>query len=332
MTRVRDILLHIICCAAFLSIPVFLASEEANIGIFSRGVLRDLLAYSLTIGYFYLNYYYLLPRFYLRRSYFLFALFTLLCFAVITFGSKYAIPLSGSMLHHKRPPWQEILADINHNLFRFLFVYLVSLMMRIRDQWKRAREGKTAAELAFLKAQIQPHFLYNTLNTIYALVIEGSPHTAGAITRLSGMMRYVTDEASLDYVPLSNELTYLESYITLQELRFGTTVGISSIVNGDPDGYRIPPMLLIPFIENAFKHGINPEEASGIVVRINISNDILRMNVRNRLVHARPERDSSGKGLANTKARLALLYPGRYELNTSIDEGVYAVSLSLTLV
>jgi LytS/YehU family sensor histidine kinase len=91
-------------------------------------------------------------------------------------------------------------------------------------------------------------------------------------------------------------------------------------------------MLLIPFIENAFKHGINPEEDSGIVVRINISNDILRMNVRNRLVHSRPERDSTGKGLANTKARLALLYPGRYELNTSVEEGVYAVSLSLTLV
>lgn len=300
--------------------------------ILSRGVQRDLLGYALTVVYFYFNYYFLLPRYYLRRSYFLFGLFTVICFAIVTLGSKYAIPLEGTMLHHRKLPWQELLGDINHNLFRFLFVYLVSLMLRIRDQWKRAREGKTAAELAFLKAQIQPHFLYNTLNTIYALVIEDSPHTAGAITRLSGMMRYVTDEASMDYVPLSNELTYLESYITLQELRFGTTVGISSIVNGDPDGYRIPPMLLIPFIENAFKHGINPEEDSGIVVRINISNDILRMNVRNRLVHARPERDSTGKGLANTKARLALLYPGRYELNTSLDEGVYAVSLSLTLV
>jgi sensor histidine kinase YesM len=332
MNRLREILLHIIFCALFLSIPVFLASEEAGMGLLSRSVQRDLLECTLTVVYFYVNYYYLLPRYYLRRSYFLFGLFTVVCFALVTLGSKYAVPLEGTMLHHRRPPWQELLGDINHNLFRFLFVYLVSLMMRIRDQWKRAREGKTAAELAFLKAQIQPHFLYNTLNTIYALVIEGSPHTAGAITRLSGMMRYVTDEASMDYVPLGNELTYLESYITLQELRFGTTVGISSIVNGDPDGYRIPPMLLIPFIENAFKHGINPEEASGIVVRINISNDILRMNVRNRLVHARPERDSTGKGLSNTKARLALLYPGRYELNTSVDEGVYAVSLSLTLV
>lgn len=325
-------MLHIICCAAFLSVPVFLASEEVGIGIYSRGVQRDVLASALTLGYFYLNYYYLLPRFYLRRSYFLFGVFTVVCFAAITFGAKYAIAVPMSRTLAQRPLWQQLLGDVNHNLFRFLFVYIVSLMLRIRDQWKRAREGKTTAELAFLKAQIQPHFLYNTLNTIYALVIEESPHTAGAITRLSGMMRYVTDEASMDYVPLANEITYIESYITLQELRFDSTVGISSIVNGDPDGYRIPPMLLIPFIENAFKHGINPEEASGIVVRINISNDVLRLNVRNRLVHSRPERDSTGKGLANTKARLALLYPGRYELHTSEDDGVYAVSLSLTLV
>lgn len=331
MNRFLAVLLHILCCAAFLAIPIFLTSEAKGLDKLGLPALRDLFGAALTLGYFYLNYYYLLPRFYMRRSYFLFGVLTVFCFLFITLGARYAIPITGSWKDLPLP-WKHLLPDINHNLFRFLFVYLISLILRIRDQWKRAREGKTAAELAFLKAQIQPHFLYNTLNTIYALVIEDSPHTAGAITRLSGMMRYVTDEAPLDYVPLANELAYLESYITLQELRFGTTVGISSIVTGDPDGYHIPPMLLIPFIENAFKHGINPEEDSGIVVRINISNDILRMNVRNRLVHARPERDSTGKGLANTKARLALLYPGRYELNTSVDEDVYAVLLSLTLV
>lgn len=331
MIRILRLLLHIVCCAAYLAVPIFLTSEAKGLEKLGLPVIRDFVGAVLTLGYFYFNYYYLLPRFYLRRAYLPFVLLTLICFFTVVLGSRYAVPFPGSWADQPAP-WNHLLPDINHNLFRFLFVYLVSLILRIRDQWKRAREGKTAAELAFLKAQIQPHFLYNTLNTIYALVIEDSPHTAGAITRLSGMMRYVTDEASLDYVPLANELAYLESYITLQELRFGTTVGISSIVTGDPDGYRIPPMLLIPFIENAFKHGINPEEDSGIVVRINISNDILRMNVRNRLVNARPERGSSGKGLANTKARLALLYPGRYELNTSHDEGVYAVLLSLTLV
>ncbi len=331
MIRLRNTLLHILFIATFLAIPVFLGRHEAEVNLNSRALWRDLIGCTLTIGYFYLNFYLIIPKFYLRRHYFFFTLLTISCFCLVIVIPKALLPIApppGLKLWDGMP----LLADINHNLFRFLFVFMISLMLRIGDQFKRAREGKTAAELAFLKAQIQPHFLYNTLNTIYALVIEDSPHTAGAITRLSGMMRYVTDEAPLDYVPLANELTYLESYITLQELRFGSTVGISSIVNGDPDGYHIPPMLLIPFIENAFKHGINPEEASGIVVRINISNDILRLNVRNRLVHARPERGSTGKGLANTKARLALLYPGRYELNTSMDDDVYAVSLSLTLV
>ncbi len=329
MSRLRDILLNLLFCASFMAVPVFLANQEAQLHWNSWGVCRDVLGYMLSVGYFYLNYYYLIPRFYQKRQYIFFTLLTLSCFCLITAVPKAIIP---DVVPLARSGWRALLGNINHNLFRFLFVLVLSMMLRLRDQWRSAREGKTSAELAFLKAQIQPHFLYNTLNTIYALVIEESPHTAGAITRLSGMMRYVTDEASMEDVPLANEISYIESYITLQELRFGTTVGISSIVNGDPDGYRIPPMLLIPFIENAFKHGINPEEDSGIVVRINISNDILRLNVRNRLVHSRPERGSSGKGLSNTKARLALLYPGRYELQTSADDGVYAVYLSLTLI
>jgi sensor histidine kinase YesM len=224
-----------------------------------------------------------------------------------------------------------ILGDINHNLFRFLTVFLISLMLRIRDQWKRAREGKTLAELAFLKSQIQPHFLYNTLNTIYALAIEGAPETPDAVARLSAMMRYVTDESALDVVPLTRELSYIESYVTLQELRFGKTVGISCIITGEADGYEIAPMMLIPFVENAFKHGINPEEQSGIVVRINISYDILRMEVRNRLVHTRVS-EQSGLGLANTRSRLKLLYAGRYELTSSAIDDIYNVSLTLTLV
>ena len=205
-------------------------------------------------------------------------------------------------------------------------------MLRIRDQWKRAREGKTIAELAFLKSQIQPHFLYNTLNTIYALAIESAPETPDAIARLSAMMRYVTDESALDYVLLSRELEYIESYVTLQELRFGRTVGISSIVTGEPDGHVIAPMMLIPFVENAFKHGINPEEPSGIVVRINIDHDVLRLNVRNRLVQQARRDDERGLGLANTRSRLDLLYAGRYELTTSTRDYVYSVNLTLTLV
>lgn len=327
MNRLRDILIHIVCCAAFMAIPLFLAREEAGLPLPHRGVLRDMIGYSLNIGYFYLNFYYLIPQVYLRRRYVLFILLTLASFAIVTLLPKLIVPV----LIKPKGLLTPFLGDINHTLFRFMAVFLISLMLRIRDQWKRAREGKTMAELAFLKSQIQPHFLYNTLNTIYALSIEQAPETPDAIARLSAMMRYVTDESALDYVPLTRELTYIESYITLQELRFGRTVGISSIVTGESDGYQIAPMMLIPFIENAFKHGINPEEESGIVVRINIAHDVLRMNVRNRLVHVLRE-DQRGLGVANTRSRLDLLYPGRYELNMGTDDGVYYINLTLTLV
>lgn len=310
-----------------MSIPMFLAHEEEGVTVTDQDNLRDIVGYLLTIGYFYLNFYYLIPEFYQKRRYALFVLLTLCAFIITSALPKVVLP----NLKSSRSGWPAFFGDVNHNLFRFLVVFLISIMLRIRDQWKRAREGKTQAELAFLKSQIQPHFLYNTLNTIYALSIEGAKETPDAIARLSAMMRYVTDESALDFVPLGRELEYIESYITLQELRFGRTVGISSIVSGEPDGYQVAPMMLIPFIENAFKHGINPEEESGIVVRINISNDVLRLNVRNRLVHVLRE-DQRGLGLANTRSRLDMLYAGRYELVVSTKGGVYSIDLTLTLV
>ena len=331
MNRLRNILIHLLSCAAFMAIPVFLAREEADIAVTSRGVTRDVIGYLLTVGYFYLNFYYLIPQYYLKRRYFLFVPLTLCAFGLVMLIPKLILPIRLHAAELRYGGLPGFLGDINHNLFRFLSVLLISMMLRIRDQWKRAREGKTLAELAFLKSQIQPHFLYNTLNTIYALSIERAPETPDAVARLSAMMRYVTDESALDYVGLPLELEYIESYIKLQELRFGRTVGISSIVSGDAAGYRIAPMLLIPFVENAFKHGINPEEESGIVVRINIEHDVLRLNVRNRLVTVRRE-DERGLGLANTRSRLALLYAGRYELSTATRGGVYSVNLSLTLV
>ena len=331
MNRLRDILIHIISCLAFMAVPVFLSHEETGLPMTSRSNIRDLMGYALIIGYFYLNFYYLIPRFYLKRQFVVFMLLTVCAFLIVSALPTLVFPVRPhpeKLRHWGRPAW---MGDIGHYFFPFLAVFLISLMLRIRDQWKRAREGKTFAELAFLKSQIQPHFLYNTLNTIYALSIEGAPETPDAIARLSAMMRYVTDESALDYVPLSRELDYIESYITLQELRFGRTVGISSIVTGKADRYQIAPMMLIPFIENAFKHGINPEEESGIVVRINIDNDILRLNVRNRLVRVQRE-DERGLGLANTRSRLNMLYAGRYELQTSAKDGVYSINLSLTLV
>lgn len=331
MNKVRDLFIHVISCAAFICVPIFLSHEETGMDFTSTSSIRDILGYILIIGYFYLNFYYLIPKYYLKRQYVAFGLLTVCCFLFITgipMLSMPVVPLEKLFQRGGRPLW---LADLMHYFFPFIAVFLISLMLRIRDQWKRAREDKTIAELAFLKSQIQPHFLYNTLNTIYALSIEGSPETPDAIARLSAMMRYVTDEAALDYVPLARELDYIESYITLQELRFGRTVGISSIVSGKAGDHKIAPMMLIPFIENAFKHGINPEEESGIVVRINIDDDTLRMNVRNRLVHVQRE-DERGLGLANTRSRLKLLYPGRYELYSSAKEGLYTINLTLTLV
>src|SRR5882724_6072973 len=149
--------------------------------------------------------------------------------------------------------------DTDRHLFLFLVVIFFALMLKIRERWKLTEREKIAAELSYLKAQINPHFLFNTLNSIYSLTLEKSDQAPTAIVQLSGMMRYVLDEAGKDMVPLDKEIAYIRNYIALQEARFGASLHLDCSVSGSPEGKKIAPLVLIPFIENAFKHGINAD-------------------------------------------------------------------------
>lgn len=225
------------------------------------------------------------------------------------------------------------LFNIAQHLFIFLAVAFFSLVLRISNRWKQTESEKINAELLYLRGQINPHFLFNTLNNIYSLALEKSDNTATAVVKLSGMMRYVLNETHKDFVSLDKEITYISSYIELQQMRFENSISLLYRVTGDTTEKKIAPLILITFIENAFKHGINAEEDSCIRISIDILPNELNMLVRNNKVHIEtPIEEHSGLGIENTKNRLKLLYPSRHTLMIQENEKNFTVSLNLQFV
>ncbi|SEW15437.1 Histidine kinase [Chitinophaga sp. YR573] len=227
---------------------------------------------------------------------------------------------------------KSLLLDVGHQVFLFLAVFFFSLILKISNRWRQSEKEKLNAELSYLKAQINPHFLFNTLNSIYSLAIDKSDQTPAAIVKLSGMMRYVISDSGHHLVSLSKEIDYINNYIALQKIRFGNAVPLSFRVSGVYVGEQIAPLILISFVENAFKHGVNAAEDSDIRIEINITLHQLHFTAFNNKVTVQemPE-DKGGLGIVNTRKRLELLYPGRHTLEIIDDPNYFSVSLLLQL-
>jgi LytS/YehU family sensor histidine kinase len=223
----------------------------------------------------------------------------------------------------------DFLFDIGQHLLLFLVVFFFSLMISISNRWKQTEKEKLSAEVSFLKAQINPHFLFNTLNSIYALAINREEKTADAVVQLSEMMRYIIRDANDEVVALQKEINYISNYIALQKTRLGDTVIINYHVQGNTSGKQIAPLILISFIENAFKHGVNPDKNSKIEISIILMENNLRLYVFNRKTSSL--REEQGIGLQNSKERLKLLYASKHELAISNKEDSYSVHLLITL-
>lgn len=222
----------------------------------------------------------------------------------------------------------------------FFVMAFVGLIKFVEDYFEleaRSRElenRQLISELRFLKAQINPHFLFNTLNNLYYLAVNQSDQTPEIIAKLSGMMRYMIHESNVEKVPLSKEVEYMENYLDLEKLRLNEEVPITFEVEGDVAGARITPLILITFLENAFKHGIgNSGGDSWITVSLAVSNGILNYRVANSLLQQSEKtvREASGLGLTNVQRRLELSYPGKYSLDVTQDGERYRVHLKIDL-
>ena len=336
---------NVLACSIFLLVPIVFSPDfKRTDNLFAIPPFqRDFITSLLLLLFFYLNFYVLIPKLYFSKK---LTAYILAVLAIYFFVEAIPRLITHDGFHGSAPPIHPIdgprmgppnfrfrfLFESSRHFFLFLFLLFFSLMLKISDKWKQAQREKTNAELSYLKAQINPHFLFNTLNSIYSLAIEKSEDTASAIVKLSGMMRYVLSDANSEFVSLEKEINYITDFVELQKLRLGNTVKLNYVVSGPTTGKKIAPLILIPFIENAFKFGVNPEENSEISIEIGINDLNINLSVKNNKVNLKagvPEK--SGLGIKNTKTRLELLYPSRHYLTLEDNESDFRVSLSIKL-
>ena len=193
---------------------------------------------------------------------------------------------------------------------------------------QQLRTEKRAAEVAFLKTQINPHFLYNTLNMLYSMAYPVARPVANAILKLSELMRYMLHESPDGQVDLTQEIEYLHNYLALYRLRFPDQFFVDFTVTGEPAGRRVAPLVLIPFLENAIKHGVLDDPANPVCIRLHVEGEQLQFKVENACSDDQKDA-TTGIGLPNLRRRLELLYPKRHALHAGAEGGQFTTSLRL---
>lgn len=311
--------------------------------------IHQLIIFIFWIGLIYVNVQYIVPRllFRERAGWFVLALLLVVIFSLL-FNWSVSYWLNLPQLMHKamnlngRPPLAGRFSVNPFLLLATLLVLGISTTIKVVQKWQRdtairqSLEQQTIkTELSFLKAQINPHFFFNTLHSIYALTHLNIESAREALHTLSRMMRYVLYETQAGTTLLSKELEFLEDYIRLMQLRLTEKVSVHFEKPTALQEVSIAPMLFLPFVENAFKHGVSAIHTSAIAIAIQQENHSLKLEVRNTLL---PEKrvileESSGIGLVNTRRRLELLYPERFELEIleKTLQNEYCIVLKLDL-
>jgi sensor histidine kinase YesM len=295
----------------------------------------------INVTLFYLNALYLIPHYISKDKYKTCFSLVLIFYLSLTMVNSLADHFCFVAIYstEKEPLWSDTLTNAISKLFILslsLGYGFIRIMIRTEKDRQQLIEDKLNAELKILKAQIDPHFLFNTLNMAYASAIKCSDtHTADIVEKLAVLMRYVIYESNGDKVPLEKDINYVENYISLQLQRLATdiTSNIKCNIKGVWQGYQIAPMILIPFIENVFKHGIRLDEKSGIDIDLNFQSGLLILETRNKLKNNTDPKDISisGIGLDNVKKRLQIIYPNRHILEIETTNSIYHSRLELKL-
>ncbi|MDR6942906.1 sensor histidine kinase [Mucilaginibacter pocheonensis] len=215
----------------------------------------------------------------------------------------------------------------------YALYYFIRSWYRERNRVQELLQQKTMAELDLLKAQVQPHFIFNMLNNIYATALKTSPDTAALISHLSGFLDYSLYNSSQDKVPLTTEIDYLKNYIELQKSRYGGKLDVSLNIYNEIGGLTIVPLLLLPLIENCFKHGVAGSIGKSWV-RVDVSRQDAQLSIKienSKEEDDQPKADSGGIGLANVRKRLDLLYPDAHEIKVINELATYLVILKLKI-
>jgi sensor histidine kinase YesM len=288
----------------------------------------------------YFNILYLIPNYLTKKRFITYLGLLILAVIIIT-------PIKVILFYFKFAGMPQGQAKLIHDLnWYFVPTFLIassSTIVKIITDWVRhlreRQELETQtmqSELRFLKSQINPHFLFNTLNNLYALTLKKSDKAPEIVIKLSEMMRYMLYECNEKRVLLSKEVNYIYNYLDLERLRQGEQVDIHFEVNGHIADQKIAPLMFIPFLENSFKHGLSNQLSHGFVhIQLDVDNRNIHWFVENSKPENTPvqihSRKSGGIGLVNVRRRLNLLYPGNYQLRIDDKPNTYAVHLDIEL-
>ena len=342
-TRVAHI---IFWCIIGLIMLLLLGAPSGDYG-YTQSLIFVLLLLPVLAGSTYLLLYYLVPRYLLKRRFFLFGLYT--SFVFIAAAWMEVMIVMGLLILVYQYQVQLInprITDMGYLFGMTVLVILPAISILITRQWYRERQVTDQLqqeklelelvarqkELDYLKEQMHPHFLFNVLNNLYGLTLEKSDEAPELVLKVSDMLDYMLYRSSSDLVPLQDELDHISNYIEIQKMRCDERLKLHTDIEADAHHYQIAPMILLPFVENSFKHGVSRSSSDNFInIRIHIENDHLEMHVNNSLVSENSSRNGQGVGLRNVEKRLELLYKENYQLKTKQTEHQFRVDLSIPL-
>jgi sensor histidine kinase YesM len=279
--------------------------------------------------------YFIFPRYVLKEKIVSAVLGTLVTLSLSLFYLRVA---DVYLLHYSgvRKLW--VLSNFPRSISALFSIGWIAVSIKLVKWWyfekeiqQKLEKEKLIVELQLLKSQLHPHFLFNTLNSLYSLTLEQSRQAPQTVLKLSGLLRYILYECNEPYVPLQREIENIRNYIDLEQTRFRERLDISMRFTGDITGRSIAPLLLLPFVENSIKHGISEQlDKSWINLHLHVEGDTLTFKLINsKDEHPPANREGHGLGLQNVQRRLNLLYPELHTLKLTPEEDTYQVSLTL---
>lgn len=325
------IFIHLMFWGFWVGLPLLNSYMDADTKRYDY-IVKTLPLAALSVPFFYINSEFLTSKFIARGKFtsYIFAvlILTLICFLLNYELKSYIITEHPVRLYDFRTIFPSIFVMSMGTLFG-LVSYLVKEARKTND----LQQERLKSELSFLRSQISPHFIFNVLNSIVYLIRSKSDQAETVTIKLSELLRYMLYESDNKRVLLSKEVEYLNNYIELQKIRFGDDIKLNVDINGNFGSQTIEPMLLIPFVENAFKHGVGSNNEAEINVSLSSKDENLVFEVSNSLgkIDNEQKEKKSGIGLKNVKRRLELLYDDNYDLEIYENKSNFKVSLNLEL-
>lgn len=321
---------------------IFTITDGGYNNQFDKAFYIELAHLPLRLVVVYLNYFIFFPRLLLAGKYYKYTLYTLVSIIIAAllqrgimfyFINQLLYPQTSDVVTYF-VPYKLLQAGviINSPLVFMIGFSVLHYVFELRDKTEKLEKENLQSELKFLRAQINPHFFFNTLNSLYGLTQEKSDRAPEVVLKLSELMSFVLYETDQERISLSKELKYIKNYIELEEIRYGDRFVCNLSIHGNTD-VLIPPLLMLPFIENSFKHGIKHESDRGWVnISVSIKEKKFIFKIENSIGEmALAHNGQSGLGIANVKRRLELLYPGSHQLSYYKEEKQFKVKLEIDL-